>query len=542
MNNKYCITKEKIEKDYSKQHKLSSIFSILFFLAFFISSFSLNVQAADSSLVNEVRNIVKNKYVTPVPDNVLNSPTIEGIVKGLNDPYSQYFSKQQQQDFVNSIDNKTCGIGIYLEIIPEGVKVSGVIEKSPAEEVGIKVGDIIVSADGQSLVGLPADKASSYIKGEEGTTVKVEVKRENSILNFGMTRKSISIPTVTGAIVNGHTAYIHITSFGEDTAELFTKKVQELRMRNPENYIVDLRNNGGGYMRSALDIAGHFIGENPAIMIEGRDGKKLRYLADDKGSTIDKPIVFLINQYSASASEILAAAVKDYNKAFFIGTTTYGKGVAQQMFELSDGSSLKLTTENFYSPKGNKIQKVGILPDFEVKDINSSLVAELFSGKCENSVDKRGYVKVNVDGNEFEIDLKLAKEKKYWEPFKYIVNKVGKDNIYIGTENGWVNTDSDYINNIYKFLYGNYKQLDTLKDVPENKAFTVTFNKSIDQDTIEDYTNIEIIDSATGERAAFDINKVDDKKISITPKESLKKGQTYYIKIKDVIKPFTVKS
>ena len=172
-------------------------------------------------------------------------------------------------------------------------------------------------------------------------------------------------------MLNDHTAYIDITSFGEDTAQLFTEKLQELRMKNPDNYIVDLRNNGGGYMISALDIAGNFIGANPAITIEDRDGQKTRYLAEDKGSTIDKPIIFLVNQYTASASEILSAAVKDYGKAFFVGTTTYGKGVAQQMFPLSDGSSLKLTVEKFYSPMGNVIQKVGISPDFEVKDVDS---------------------------------------------------------------------------------------------------------------------------------------------------------------------------
>ena len=134
MKNKFHITRDdsKMDKSYSRTHKSSSIFSILFLLVFFISSFSFNVQAADNSLLNEARSIIKENYVSTVPDSVLNAPTIEDIVKGLNDPYSQYFSKQQQQDFVNAIDNKMCGIGIYMEIVPEGVKVSSVIENSPA--------------------------------------------------------------------------------------------------------------------------------------------------------------------------------------------------------------------------------------------------------------------------------------------------------------------------------------------------------------------------------------------------------------------------
>jgi carboxyl-terminal processing protease len=543
MKNKIHTTKNelKIDKNYSKRDKSFSIFYVLFCLVFFIASFSFNVQAADSSLLNEARSIIKDNYVSTVPDSVLNSSTIEDMVKGLNDPYSQYFSKQQGEDFVNAIDNKMCGIGIYMEMVQEGVKVTEVIETSPAENIGILKGDIIVSADGQSLAGLDAAKAASYIKGEAGTSVTLKVKRGDSFLNFSVRRREISIPTVTGKMLNDHTAYIDITSFGEDTADLFTQKLQELRMKNPDNYIVDLRYNGGGYMITALDIAGNFIGENPAITIEDRDGQKTRYLAENKGSTIDKPIMFLVNEYTASASEILSAAVKDYKKAFFIGTTTYGKGVAQQMFPLSDGSTLKLTVEKFYSPMGNVIQKVGISPDFQVKDVDSLAVAELFSGKCRNNVDKRGFVKVNIGGIDYELDLNIAKDENHWAAFKYIISKASQDNVYVGTEKGWVKATPDYFNNIYKFLYGNYKYLDNLNDVPENKVFTITFNKSVNTDTIKDNTSIEIINSETGERAAFDVKKVDDKKISLTPKENLTKGQTYYIKIKDTIKPFTVK-
>jgi len=549
MKNKIRITRNelKMHRTDSKRHKSPSIFYVLFLLAFFISSFSLNVQATESSSVlNEARTIIKDNYVSTVSDSVLNSSTIEDMVKGLNDPYSQYFSKQQAENFINAIDNKIYGIGINMEMVQEGVKVTGVIENSPAEDVGILKGDIIVSADGQSLANLVDNglKASSYIRGEAGTSVTLKVKRGDSFLDFTVMRREISIPTVAGKMLNDHTAYIEITSFGEDTAELFTQKLQQLRMKKPDNYIIDLRDNGGGYIITALDIAGNFIGENPAITIEDKDGQQIRYLAADKGSTIDKSIIFLINENTASASEILSAAVKDYKKAFFVGTNTYGKGVAQGMFPLSDGSYLKLTVEKFYSPMGNTIQKVGISPDFQVNeetDVDSLAIAELFSGKCRNDVDKRGYVKVNVGGTDYEIDLNTAKDQDHWAAFKYIMSKASKDNVYIGTENGWVKATSDYFDNIYKFLYGNYKSLDDLQDVSEDKTFTITFNKSVNVDTIKDNTGIEIINSETGQRAAFDVKKVDDKKISLTPKEKLTKGQTYYIKIKDVIKPFTVK-
>lgn len=525
---------------YVKRFKVNSIFNIVFLLIFFLSNFSFDVQASTAAL-EEARSIIKENYISPVPDSVLNKSTIEEIIKGLNDPYSQYFSKQEEEDFMDTIDNKMHGIGIYMEIVPEGVKVEGVIENSPAYEAGIKEGYIIISANGQSLAGLTSEQASSLIKGELGTTVNLVVKTGDGSQVFDVMRREISLPTVTGEMINDHTAYVSITSFGRDTSQLFAKKLQELRMQSPDNYIVDLRYNGGGYMSSALEVAGNFVGEEPVITVEDRDGGRTKYYEEFEGNTIDKPIIFLINEYTASASEILAAAVKDYNKAFFVGTTTYGKGVAQQIFQLSDGSSIKLTIQKFYSPMENEINKVGISPDFEVKGIDSLAVAELFSEKYIGNVDKRGYVKVNVGGEEFHISLSLARDEEHWAAFKYIISHVSKEDVYIGTKNGWTQAPADYFDNFYKFLYGDYRSLDTLKNVDENKVFTITFNKDVSLDTIKKYTDIEVINAETGERAAFDINKIDDTKIGLTPKEKLKKGQTYYIKIKNIIKPFTVK-
>lgn len=541
MNNKIKFIEEKKQCSTNRRIRPSSILATFAFVLFFITSMTFNVQAASSSLLEEARQTIKDNYVSEVPDSVLNAPTIEEMVKRLNDPYSEYFSKQEQQDFVNTIDNKMYGIGIYMEIVPEGVKVSSVIDGSPALETGIKAGDIITSANGTSLAGMTSQQAATYIKGEEGSNVNLVIKRGSSELNVTVTRREISIPTVEGKMLNDNAAYIQVSSFGSDTSQLFTQKLQELRMKNPEFYIIDLRNNGGGYMSTALDMAGNFIGEKRAIIIEDKQGQETGYLASNKGSVIDKPVFFLVNENTASASEILSAAVKDYNKAFFIGTTTYGKGVAQQMFSLSDGSYLKLTVEKFYSPKGNVIQKTGISPDFKVENVDSLAVADLFSGKCKNTVDKTGYVKVTAGGKDFEISLDTAKDESHWAAFKYIISTVSKDSVYIGTKDGWTKVQEDYFNNIYKFFYGNVKALDSANNVSTNKVFNVTFNKNVDENTIKNNVDIEIIDATTGERAAFDIKKVGDKKVSLVPKEKLKSGDTYYVKVKDTIKSYTVK-
>jgi carboxyl-terminal processing protease len=493
----YVEEPEKVVRFHKTKYKPQSIFLALVMAVLFMSSFSYKVQA-DGSTLDEARSIIENNYVTPVPDSVLYQPTIEDIIKGLNDPYSEYFTAAQEQDFINSINNTLYGIGIYMDIVPEGVKVDQVVDNSPAQAVGMQPGDIIISANGNSLAGLTADQASQYIKGAAGTS---------------------------------------------DTAQLFAEKLQELRMKNPDNYIVDLRDNGGGYMSTAVNIAGNFIGQNTAVIVEDKNGVKTGYYADNTGATIDKPIIFLVNQYTASASEILSAAVKDYGKAYFIGTTTYGKGVAQEIFPLSDGSALKLTVEKFYSPKGNVIQKVGITPDFQVPDnIDSLAVADLFSGQSGNVMDKTGYVKVNVGGKDFEINLNTAKDENHWAAFRYILSKVPQNNVYIGTKDGWVNAPADYFTNIYKFFYGNYKVFNTIDNVPQDKAFTITFNKQVDPTTIGDETNMEIINSQTGQRAAFDIKKVDNERITLVPQENLQSGETYYIKVKNDIIPFVVKN
>lgn len=513
---------------------------IIFSLIFFIFGFTARVHAEDSQTLNEIRNIIKNNYIKDVPDSVLNKPTIDEILTGLDDPYSQYFSAEEEEDFLDQIDNKVCGIGIEMNKVSTGAQVVSVIKNSPAEAAGLKEGDIITSVDSNSISDLSIDEIGKCVRGEEGTKVNLVVKRENEILNFNVQRAELQLSTVEGIMLDNSTAYIYISSFGENTSQKLDEVLEELSVKNPEGYIIDLRDNGGGYMYSAVDIAGNFIGNNLALIVEDKHKNKMGYLTGGHKIVIDKPVIFLTNGNTASASEILAAAVKDYKKAFFIGNVTYGKGVAQQIFELSNGSALKLTTEEFYSPLGNVIQKVGVKPDLDTGDLDALKVAKLLSEKCRNNTDKTGFLKITLNEREFNIDLNMAKSEEYWTTFKYIIEHVSKSKVYIGTKNGWTNVPNDYFNNIYKFFYSNYKLLDTLNKVPEDKSFTVTFNKEINFDLSNNIT-MEIINSNTGKRIDFDINILKGNKAVLTPKEKLDKGQTYYIKIKNVIKPVVVK-
>lgn len=356
---------------------------------------------SDQSL-NEGRYLIENYYVEDAGDTALSKDNLKDMVKDLKDPYSTYMSAEEYNNFVNSINNKFYGIGVNIEMIAEGVKVLSVMEKSSALEAGIQPGDIIIEANGKSLSGLSSEAAVSYIRGEEGTYVELKIKRGQTTFVKKVERREISLPTVTGKVLDKHIGYIGLSSFGENTPTEFKEQLEKLSMAKVDSFIIDLRFNSGGYTSSAFDIAGYFIGNNPVMGIKAKSEETEVVNAVDHGYTIDKPVVFLINEYSASASEILSAAVKDYKKAVFIGENTYGKGVAQSIFQLSDGSYLKLTVYKFYSPNGKEINKIGIKPDIEVKDEGESAqdslaVARVLLGASSQNVYKLGVVRAAAD-------------------------------------------------------------------------------------------------------------------------------------------------
>lgn len=500
----------------------------------------------EGSAYDEVKAYIEKYYVNDVPQYVLDAPTIDEMIKRLNDPYTAYFSKESFDEFTNSINNSFCGIGVIIEIVGEGVKVTSVMEDSPAQNVGIQAGDIIVKAMGVPLKGLTAEEAVSYIKGEEGSTVALVVLRGDKYLDFIATRAVITQPTVTSTMLKNNTAYIKIVSFGEDTAKLFGKELGKIDSQSPSAYIIDLRNNGGGYTTSAYDIAGYFIGNNPVVIMEDKAGNKVVYNANLQDRIINKPIYFLVNKYTASASEILAAAVKDYKKAYFIGEKTYGKGVAQGLIDLSDGGELKLTIQKFVSPLGNVIQKNGIIPDFNNVDSDALVTAQLLSNNSGNSSDKSGYIKVLISGKEFEIDTKFISEnqkqdgknfipmEEYIKSFYDILNKADNKQFYVGGINGYRLYTKDNSDDILGFIFNQYERKPDLNDVPKDKVFTVKFNRNIDEDSAKD--GIILLDKENGKNLDFTIDKVDGNTFTVKPKVELLSSHDYYLIINDNIK------
>ena len=412
-------------KRYSKLVS-KAIVNLVVFLAL-VGTLSIRVLAADSpTSLDTGKSIVKQYYIGDIKDSIVDAATdMPSLVKSLNDPYSAYFTPQQYTDFTGSINNTFSGIGISIEASPDGIKIVSVFDSTPSKEVGLLTGDIITAAQGHELAGLSTEVATAYVRGATGTTVHLQVKRGATILFFDVIRKAIALPTVVGTLMDKHIGYIAISSFGETTATEFKSVYEGLKNNSADSYIIDLRNNGGGYMNTAFDIAGFFIGNNVALKVQPKTGVVTNYNATDEKELIDKPVIFLTNQYSASASEILSAAVKDYKKAIFIGEKTYGKGVAQTIFKLPDDSYLKLTVMRFVSPLGKEINKVGITPDLEIKDdvklgIDSLSAARILFSNLSSKVDKSGLTKINVAGQDYQVDLNIAQSKDNINTFKYM--------------------------------------------------------------------------------------------------------------------------
>lgn len=302
----------------------------------------------------------------------------KGLLDSLGDPYSVYYTEEEYQELVSDTEGTYSGIGAYVSMDNdiEMPRISGFIEGSPAEEAGVQVDDIIYEVEGESTQGLELSVVVSKIKGEEGTTVHIKFYRQSTgeYPEFDIERKTIESPTVSTEMKDNNIGYLRITEFDTVTYDQFIEGYTDLQEQGMEALILDLRSNPGGSLSVVCDIARQLLPEGTIVYTVDRDGNREDYECDGKNE-IQIPVVVLVNGYSASASEILSGALKDYDKATLIGTTTYGKGVVQRIFNFTDGTAIKLTISNYYTPNGNDINGVGIEPD-EVLELDAEAYAE----------------------------------------------------------------------------------------------------------------------------------------------------------------------
>lgn len=305
-------------------------------------------------------------YKEDVDKDAMVDGIFKGMVESLGDPYSEYYSKEELESLYQDSLGVYYGVGAYvsLDTTTGLAKVSGIIADSPAEEADLRAEDIIYKVDDVDVTGMTLQETVSLIKGDENTTVKLTLIRDGKEIEKEVTRRKVESPTVKFEMLDDGMAYIQITEFDTVTVDQFTEAMAMARGNDMKGLILDLRSNPGGNLSSVVSIAKQMLPKGLIVYTEDRDGNREEYSCDGS-KELDVPMVVLVNGNSASASEILAGAIKDYGIGTLVGTTTFGKGIVQRPIELSDGSAVKLTISSYYTPNGINIHGIGIEPDVE---------------------------------------------------------------------------------------------------------------------------------------------------------------------------------
>ena len=347
------------------------------FVSFFRGDETENVVGAGlessnlSRKLHLIRNKIDSEYIGTVDENQMAEYTIKGYVAGVGDKYSAYYTKEEMTDLMEDTNGNFVGIGVYLILDEEKnlVKIYGVIPNSPAEEAGVQAEDYITSINGVNFAGDELDKVADDLRGKEGTKVTFKVLRGTQTLEFTVTRRKVEIVHVKGQVVEENIGYISVDSYDGKVAEQFETEYDNLVKKGIKALIVDIRNNGGGLVDQSISMADYFLDAGTNILIE-KDNKQKETITKAKTrKKITMPTVVLVNGYSASASEIFSAALKEKaDNVTIVGTKTYGKGVIQGIYNLTDGSGLKLTIEEYFTPDHNSINNVGVEPDVVVDD------------------------------------------------------------------------------------------------------------------------------------------------------------------------------
>lgn len=333
----------------------------------------LTSTAEEFSKVQIVESIIKENYLEDVEEDKLMHGQLKGLVQSLDDPYSQYLTPEEYEDLNQQTSGEYGGIGVIVTPGDDNlITVVSPIKGTPGEKAGLKPEDKIISVEGQEFMADEMDKAVKIMKGEPNTDVTLTIMRKskdggNETFDVDITREKIRLETVETEILDGNIGYVNIASFDELTYEDFKEELDNLEEQEVEGIVVDLRNNPGGLLDVTADIADEFLGEGVIVYTENKNGEKEYY--NSEKSKIDLPLVVLVNEGSASASEILSGAIKDYGRGELIGTKTFGKGVVQRISELpsNDGSAIKLTISEYFTPNGTNIHGVGIEPDIVVE-------------------------------------------------------------------------------------------------------------------------------------------------------------------------------
>lgn len=316
-----------------------------------------------------IQALIQKEYIGEVDEDALQTGICQGYVGALGDPYSAYYDEEQTSALMETTQGEYGGIGVVLtQNLDTGVTTaSSVYEDSPAMKAGMKDGDIIYQVEGRDVSGMALEEISGSIKGEKGTTVEITVLRgeEREEVTLTITRDTIQAETVKTRMLEDEIGYLAISEFDSVTLEQYREGLAELKAQGMEGLIVDLRGNPGGNLDTVCEILDLMLPEGLIVYTEDKDGNRQEFTSDE-AQEVQVPLAVLVDGNSASASEIYAGAIQDYGIGQIVGTKTYGKGVVQTIYDLKDGTSLKLTVAEYFTPNGRNIDGEGITPDVEV--------------------------------------------------------------------------------------------------------------------------------------------------------------------------------
>lgn len=320
--------------------------------------------------LDEVRATLMNEYYQPLDEDELVLGAIRGMMSAVGDPYTFYYTADEMTAANEEFSGVYHGVGMLVQLTDDGaIEVARVYEDSPAEAAGVRMGDRIVAVDGVEVSGESAqtlNEAIDRIQGEDGTTVVLSVQRDGEILDLEVMRAEVSISYVEYQIINGDIGYINISQFSGNDVEGFQEAMSALQAAEVSGVIIDIRNNPGGLLTDVVEIADALLPEGLIAYVEDGHGNRTEYTSD--ADYWDVPLVVMVNGMSASASELLSAAIQDYDRGTIVGTTTYGKGIVQTLITFAeDGAGMQLTTASYYSPSGRSIHENGVEPDVTVE-------------------------------------------------------------------------------------------------------------------------------------------------------------------------------
>lgn len=363
--------------------KLGRMVTVLILIMSFIIPASISVSATSAEDayydLREVFQLLEAHHISGISAEQLSQEAIRAMIEALDDPHTVYYTAEQWQQYERSLGESYVGVGIKLQERDAGFQVIEVFDDSPAARVGIKIGDYIIGVNGQDVDELTLSELVDLIVGEEGTIVNLSLLRGEEELHVPATRAPVHVPSMSYDLFHGEEGalgYIKISSFASQTHNQFSRALDKLNEAQISGLIIDVRGNPGGYLQIVAQIAAHFIESGPLIYTENRHQVTDPYDIQG-GQSVDYPLVVLIDEGSASASEILAAALQDYDLATLIGTKTYGKGSVQRVTPLSSGGYLKLTMERYLTPKHNQVDGVGVTPHVEVSGQLAQLLTAL---------------------------------------------------------------------------------------------------------------------------------------------------------------------